>query len=150
MVDRLPHSGHSSVTQGDLTVEEIVAHFWTPSLPDYWVGLDAAGQLWMWPDIPAGRDAARPYRASWRTLRASRPGMLALQRIGLDRERERDILLSASQAANILGVSPQRIYQLIAEKRLPSWRIGTDRVVRTGDLDAVRDRVRTGRPKNSL
>lgn len=126
-----------------MTHAEAVARFWAPLLPDHWVDLHADGTLWMAPAIPHGERAARPYRAHWRTLRAPHtPGP------GCDREHSSgsDLLISASQAANILGVTPQRVYQLISEGRLPAWRIGADRVVCVRDLDAIRDRKRTGRP----
>lgn len=54
-------------------------------------------------------------------------------------------LLSTSEAAAALGVSPRRVLQLIADGRLRAKRIGRDYVIEAKALRAVRDRP-NGRP----
>ena len=54
--------------------------------------------------------------------------------------------LTTKQAAEKLGVSVGRVQQLVAEKRLPSVKIGRDRFILEKDLELVRERKRTGRP----
>lgn len=59
--------------------------------------------------------------------------------------------LTVKEAAEKLGVSDGRIRQLIAEKRLPSIKIGNSNVIKETDLKLVEVRIRTGRkpkPKN--
>lgn len=55
--------------------------------------------------------------------------------------------LTTKQAAEKLGVSVGRVQQLVAEGRLPSVKIGRDRFILENDLELVRERKRTGRPK---
>ncbi|HEX8397826.1 MAG TPA: helix-turn-helix domain-containing protein [Pyrinomonadaceae bacterium] len=54
--------------------------------------------------------------------------------------------LTTKQAAEKLGVSVGRVQQLVADKRLPSVKIGRDRFILEKDLELVRERKRTGRP----
>lgn len=60
---------------------------------------------------------------------------------------EKTDYLTTKQAAEKLGVSVGRVQQLVAEKRLPSVKIGRDRFILEKDLEFVRERKRTGRPK---
>jgi excisionase family DNA binding protein len=55
-------------------------------------------------------------------------------------------LLSAKQAAQILGVHHSRVRVLIRERRLPAQKVGRDWVILFEDLDLVRVR-KPGRPK---
>jgi len=57
--------------------------------------------------------------------------------------------LTTKQAAEKLGVSVGRVQQLVADKRLPSVKIGRDRFILEKDLELVRERKRTGRPPKS-
>ncbi|WP_189358550.1 helix-turn-helix domain-containing protein [Undibacterium squillarum] len=59
-----------------------------------------------------------------------------------------DILLTTSQAAEFLGVTPSRIRQLILENRLPAMKVGRDQLIKKCDLELFAEipRARTGRP----
>jgi excisionase family DNA binding protein len=54
-------------------------------------------------------------------------------------------LLTSTEAANALGISAQRVRQLIAKKRLPSEFVSGVHLIRLEDLDKVRRR-KPGRP----
>lgn len=54
--------------------------------------------------------------------------------------------LTTKQVAEKLGVSEGRVRQLVAEKRLPSTKVGHTNLVRESDLELVRERKQTGRP----
>ena len=60
---------------------------------------------------------------------------------------EKTDYLTTRQVAEKLAVSVGRIQQLVAEGRLPSVKIGRDRFILEKDLELVRERKRTGRPK---
>ena len=55
-------------------------------------------------------------------------------------------LLTAKQAAEILGVDDSRVRVLIREGRLPAQKVGRDWVIMEPDLELVKDR-KPGRPK---
>ena len=55
-------------------------------------------------------------------------------------------LLSAKQAAEILGVHHSRVRVLINEKRLSAQKIGGAWIIKEEDLEKVKDR-KPGRPK---
>jgi excisionase family DNA binding protein len=55
-------------------------------------------------------------------------------------------LISAKQAAEILGVHHSRVRVLIKEKRLPAQKIGGAWIIKEKDLELVKDR-KPGRPK---
>ena len=55
-------------------------------------------------------------------------------------------LLTAKQAAEILGVHHSRVRVLIREGRLPAQKVGRDWVIMEPDLELVRVR-KPGRPK---
>lgn len=57
--------------------------------------------------------------------------------------------LTTEDAAKYLGVSPSRIRQLIAEKRLPSEKFGRDHMILKSDLAefATSGKKKIGRPK---
>jgi excisionase family DNA binding protein len=55
-------------------------------------------------------------------------------------------LLTAKQAAQILGVHHSRVRVLIREGRLPAQKVGRDWVIMEPDLELVKDR-KPGRPK---
>jgi excisionase family DNA binding protein len=55
-------------------------------------------------------------------------------------------LLTAKQAAKILGVDDSRVRVLIREGRLPAQKIGRDWIIMEPDLELVKDR-RPGRPQ---
>lgn len=57
-----------------------------------------------------------------------------------------DGYLTAKEAAEKLGVSDGRIRQLIAEKRLPTVKVGNSNLIKETDLELVKERKRTGRP----
>ena len=54
-------------------------------------------------------------------------------------------LLTAKQAAEILGVHHSRVRVLIREGRLPAQKLGRDWVIMESDLEKVKDR-KPGRP----
>lgn len=54
-------------------------------------------------------------------------------------------LLTTQQAAERLGISQPRIYQLISEGRLPAQKIGRDYLIDEKDLKLVENR-KVGRP----
>lgn len=54
--------------------------------------------------------------------------------------------LTARQVAEKLGVSPGRVRQLVAEKRLPATKFGNSLMILKSDLHLVRERKKTGRP----
>ena len=54
-------------------------------------------------------------------------------------------ILSVKQAAEVLGVSDRRVIALIAAKRLPAQRLGREWIIRSKDLELVKDR-KPGRP----
>ena len=55
-------------------------------------------------------------------------------------------MLTTSQAADALGVTPQRVRALILAGRLKAVKVGRDWLIRPPDLDAVRNR-KPGRPR---
>ena len=55
-------------------------------------------------------------------------------------------LLTAKQAAQILGVDSSRVRVLIREGRLPAQKIGRDWIILKPDLELVKNR-KPGRPK---
>jgi excisionase family DNA binding protein len=55
-------------------------------------------------------------------------------------------LLTAKQAAQILGVDSSRVRILIREGRLPAQKIGRDWIILEPDLELVKNR-KPGRPK---
>lgn len=59
-----------------------------------------------------------------------------------------ETLLTTSQAADFLGVTPSRIRQLIIDGRLPATKVGRDQLIRKDVLEAFSEipRQRTGRP----
>ena len=54
--------------------------------------------------------------------------------------------LTTKQVAEKLGVSPGRVRQLVAEKRLPATKFGNSLMILKSDLHLIRERKRTGRP----
>lgn len=62
-----------------------------------------------------------------------------------------ETLLTTSQAAEFLGVTPSRIRQLILENRLPAMKVGRDQLIKKDDLIAFSEipRERTGRPSQT-
>jgi excisionase family DNA binding protein len=54
-------------------------------------------------------------------------------------------VITAAEAAPLLGVTKGRVIQLIAEGKLPATRFGLQYAIRRGDLELVRHRKR-GRP----
>lgn len=56
-------------------------------------------------------------------------------------------LITTKEAAEKLNVSEGRIRQLVAEGRLPATKVGQTNLVKESDLELVKDRKRTGRPK---
>jgi len=56
-----------------------------------------------------------------------------------------DELLTTSEAAKKLGVSPGRVRQLVVDGRLPVVKLGRDNLIRAADLGLVKER-KTGRP----
>jgi len=57
--------------------------------------------------------------------------------------------ITTKEAAQKLNVSEGRIRQLVADGRLPAVKVGQTNLVKEIDLEAVRERKRTGRPKQS-
>ncbi len=55
--------------------------------------------------------------------------------------------ITTKEAAQILNVSEGRIRQLVADGRLPAVKVGQTNLVKESDLEIVRERKRTGRPK---
>lgn len=58
-------------------------------------------------------------------------------------------LLTVLEAAKELNVSARRVHQLIEEKRLPAEKFGSVYSIKRVDLELVRERKRTGRPKKT-
>jgi site-specific DNA-methyltransferase (adenine-specific) len=60
--------------------------------------------------------------------------------------------ITTAEAAEILGVSPSRVRQLILEGRLKSQKIGRDQILTRKDVDifAAEPRNRTGRPTKNI
>ncbi|HQU85608.1 MAG TPA: helix-turn-helix domain-containing protein [Pyrinomonadaceae bacterium] len=56
-------------------------------------------------------------------------------------------LITTKEAAEKLNVSEGRIRQLVAEGRLPATKVGQTNLIKESDLELVKDRKRTGRPK---
>jgi excisionase family DNA binding protein len=61
-------------------------------------------------------------------------------------DEEPDEQITTTEAGKRLGVTPERIYQLIEEEKLPAKRFGKAWMIRASDLDLVRDRPK-GRPR---
>lgn len=57
--------------------------------------------------------------------------------------------ITTKEAAQKLNVSEGRIRQLVADGRLPAVKVGQTNLVKEIDLEAVRERKRTGRPKKA-
>lgn len=58
----------------------------------------------------------------------------------------RDRLLTTTEAAKRLGISPRRVLALIYDKRLPAQQWGRDWLIREADLAQV-ERRPVGRPR---
>ncbi len=58
-------------------------------------------------------------------------------------------MLTTPEAAQVLGVSAERVRQLIKAGRLPSQQFGRDHVINENDLALVSDR-KPGRPKKPV
>ncbi len=54
--------------------------------------------------------------------------------------------ISTDQAANILGISKQRVYQYIDEQRLPAFRAGNIILLQRGAVEQFKPHI-TGRPR---
>jgi excisionase family DNA binding protein len=54
-------------------------------------------------------------------------------------------LLSTSEAAKMLGITPARVQQLIWAKKLPAQQVGRSYVINEADLKLIEDR-KPGRP----
>jgi len=54
--------------------------------------------------------------------------------------------LTTREVAEKLNISEGRVRQLIAEKRLPTIKIGNSNFIKETDLKLVQERKRTGRP----
>ena len=61
-------------------------------------------------------------------------------------EGETDTLLSTAEAAEVLGISEQRVRQLCAEGRM-GRKVGRDWVISVEDLERNRERPGPGRPR---
>jgi excisionase family DNA binding protein len=64
------------------------------------------------------------------------------------------MMLTVSQAADILGISPRRVLQLIATRRIKATRIGPDSrggqwLISRAALKRVAERPGPGRPRKS-
>ncbi len=59
-------------------------------------------------------------------------------------------LLNTKQTAELLGVSPIRVRQLIQEGKLRATRIGRDYVIEEKDLASVKTYGKAGRPKTMI
>lgn len=59
--------------------------------------------------------------------------------------------LTTEQAASVLGVTPSRIRQYIAEQRLPSEKYGRDHMISERDVEyfARNGKKKRGRPSKS-
>jgi excisionase family DNA binding protein len=55
-------------------------------------------------------------------------------------------MLTTSEAAKELGVTVQRVHQLITEGSLPAQKVGRDYIIQDGDLKLVSNRRPAGRP----
>lgn len=55
-------------------------------------------------------------------------------------------LITTTEAAARLNVTPARVRQLVAAGRLPAQRFGAVNLVRAADLELVRNRPGVGRP----
>ena len=60
--------------------------------------------------------------------------------------------ISTAEAAEILGVTPSRVRQLIIEGRLGATKIGRDQLLDKEEVEnfALKPRMRTGRPKSGI
>jgi excisionase family DNA binding protein len=63
----------------------------------------------------------------------------------LGMEKEADRLLSTAEVAAQLGVSRQRILELITEDRLPARKVGRSYIIRAADVDSLK-LYEVGRP----
>lgn len=59
-------------------------------------------------------------------------------------------LITVVEAAEIIGLSRSKVYELLADGELPSIRIGRTRRIDTVDLDAFIDRHRTPTTSSSI
>jgi excisionase family DNA binding protein len=54
--------------------------------------------------------------------------------------------LTTVEAAEILGISRVRVFQLIQSERLPAEKVGRDWIIKEKDLELVKER-KVGRPR---
>ncbi len=101
-------------------------------------------------DDPA-TDAAAAYAEEQDRTRHQRPG--AGRRVSRAWHTGAGVLmadlLTTTQVAAELGVSPQLIRRLVADKRIPTQRIGRDHLIDRAHLALLQDRGRAGRPRHS-
>ncbi len=57
-------------------------------------------------------------------------------------------MLTVSEAAKELNLSPRRIHDFIKSERLPAEKFGSYYLIKKDDLELVRERI-VGRPKKS-
>lgn len=55
-------------------------------------------------------------------------------------------MLNTNEVAARLGVTVQRVHQLITENLLPAQKVGRDYVIQEEDLKLVENRPKAGRP----
>jgi excisionase family DNA binding protein len=55
-------------------------------------------------------------------------------------------LITTAQAAEMLGISPQRVFQLIQDGRLPAQKVGHSYIIDAAVLKSVK-RKKPGRPR---
>jgi excisionase family DNA binding protein len=63
-------------------------------------------------------------------------------------KEESDALLSTAEVGARLGVTRQRVLELITEGRLSAMKVGRAYIIRAGDVASL-DRLRVGRPKTT-
>ena len=60
-----------------------------------------------------------------------------------------DAYVSVAEAAEMLGVHPQRIHQRIRDRSLPAEKVGSQWAIQANDLRRLRHNARPGRPLSS-
>src|SRR4030095_468667 len=73
--------------------------------------------------------------------------LAAMKRPTKKKDEETSEQITTTEASKRLGVTPERIYQLIEEGKLPARRFGIAWMINADDLPLVENRPKPGRPK---
>jgi hypothetical protein len=112
---------------------QIARLFWSPSLPEHWVGEDAEGKLYLFPTTANGWAQRQPYLGHRESLRPAEPQGELLRLLYGAAEPE----MGAPLAAQYAGVARATMAQALREGRVEARRSGAAWLVTRSAIDAA-------------